>query len=468
MAAKILHQLIWESVVDQAALEYGIIVSDVTIKKYISGMSMLRDKDGRFDANLLRGFLQRIKMPEAMFLESSKKDIKNKLIKTPFVYVSMVPEFNCFYQATLEKRTVFLVELNPNLFKVTETPSQEALKEFFDENVDLFTVEEARSFRVLELPESFLEKNIQISEDDLRDAYEHSPEKEDSSFENMKKELEANLKQEKLQSEANEITRQIEDALMAGDDVSEVAKKFGLNITVVEDVTASNKRGKSSDVIQLPYKNDALAVAFSVDEGADSSFSESLDAKGNRVYWLLHVDSITPKHAADFENASADVLGEWTIRRQREKAEETAQDFVEKIKGGESLINLAKKKGLMGSETQPFDRFGKLSDEKNTKFKDIIGEIYEDSFILRKAEANYRMINGKAVVYQVNSTIVPKEIDKKDEEKYQKELRTGVVDDMYQQLVSYLSKEKYKVETNDELLKEIDEEVPPLSFDEIF
>ncbi|MDR2781126.1 MAG: SurA N-terminal domain-containing protein [Holosporaceae bacterium] len=468
MTANILHQLIWENIVDQAALEYGIIISDETMKRYISGMSMFRDKDGRFNANLLRGFLQQIQMPEAMFLESSKKDIKNALIKTPFVYISVTPELEYFTQANLERRNVTLVELRPNSFKITEKPTQEMLEEFFNSNPDLFTVDETRSFRVLELTESSLEGNIQVTEDDIRDAYDHSPEKDNSSYENMKKELEADLRQEKLQSEANEITRQIEDALMAGDDVNEVAKKFNLNITVVEDVNTNNKSEKSDDVVKLPYKNDVLSIAFSVDEGADSSFSEAIDAKGNRLYWLLHVDSITPKHVAAFEKSSDKALDGWIAKQQRERAEKMAADFFEKIKTGDSLNKLAAKSGCTSNVTQQFDRFGKLSDEKNTKFKDIISEIYEDVFILGKAEANYKEINGKFVVYQVNGIVSPKEIDKKDEAKYQKDLRTEIIDDMYQQLVGYLSKKKYEVKINHDLLKEINEEVDQNTLNEIF
>jgi hypothetical protein len=284
----------------------------------------------------------------------------------------------------------------------------------------------------------------------------------------MKKDLEANLKQEKLQSEANEITRQVEDALMTGDDITEVAKKFGLNVTAVEDVTTTNEREKNKDIIQLPYKNDILAVAFSVDEGSDSSFSEALDSKGNRIYWLLHVDSITPKHVADFEKVSADVLKEWGDKQRRERAKETAADFVEKIKSGEKLVNLAKKSGFTCNITQPFDRSGKFSDEKEVKFKDIVGEIYEDSFILGKFEGNYREIKGNFVIYQVTNIAFPEKIDKKDEATYQKELRSDVVEDMYQQLISYLSKKKYEVKINHELLKEINEEVNSNTYDDIF
>ncbi|MDR0632090.1 MAG: SurA N-terminal domain-containing protein [Holosporaceae bacterium] len=467
LTANVLHQLIWENIVDQASREYGIIVSDETMKKYISGMSVFRDKEGRFNANMLRGFLQRIQVPEAMFLEASKKDIKNALIKAPFAYISVVGELDQFVRANLEKRKLSIVELRPSSFDISEIPTKEMLEEFYSNNPDLFTIEETRSFRILELGESLIEENIQIPEEEIKDAYDRSAEKEDRSYDNMKKELEANLKQEKIQSEINEVTRQIEDALMAGDDVAEVAKKFHLNVVAIESVSSDNKNERSNEVIKLPYKDDVLAVAFSIDEGTDSSFSEALDEEKNKVYWLLHVDSIAPKHIATFEKSQDKVLKKWKINKQHEAALELASNFITQVKEGNDLEKLAKENGRVHSLTQSFDRYGKLEDEKNKNFKNTIEKIHEDAFALEKSEANFKEIDGVVVVYQVKNIISPKEIDQKDDAKYKNELRVEMIDDMYQQLVGYLSK-KYEIKVNYELLKEINEEVNQNSLEEIF
>ncbi|MDR0968036.1 MAG: SurA N-terminal domain-containing protein [Holosporaceae bacterium] len=463
----ILHQLIWENIVDQAAGEYGITVSDETMKRYVAGMNMFRDKNGRFNAGLLRGFLQKIQVPEVMFLESCRKDVENALMKAPFLYISTAAEQDLFTQASLEKRTLSIVELKPSSFKISEKPTKEALENFHSENPDLFSAPETRRFRILTLQESIVEANVQISEEEIRETYDRSPEREDRSYDEMKKEIAANLKQEKLQSEINELTRQIEDALMAGDDAAEVAKKFNLEVIEIEDVDADGGNAKSKSAINLPYKDDVLAVAFSIDEGTDSSFSEALDANKNKVYWLAHVDAIIPKHVVDFEKSIEKVEKEWIARKQREKAQETAANLIAKAKEGESLEKSAVKGGFAVGTTQAFDRRGGLQDEKNAKFKDIIKEIYEDAFSLEKTVANSKEIKGVIVVYQLKEIIAPKKIDPKDEKKCEIELQSEIVSDMYQQLVGYLSK-KYEVKINRELLKEIDEETSNLPIDDIF
>jgi peptidyl-prolyl cis-trans isomerase D len=454
LTADILHQLIWENIINQTADEYGILVSDEIIKNYISGMNMFRNKDGSFNAHLLRGFLQRIHIPEAMFLESSKKDIKNVLIKFPFAYISITPEFNLYMRVRREKRSLIFVRLKPSSFDITEKPTQKTLEEFYKNNPDLFIAEETRSFRILELRESFLEKSIRISEDEIKEAYNHSRENGERPYDEMKAELESALKQEKIQSAINEVTRQIEDTLMAGDDVNDVVKKHNLNVISIEDMNSSGKDEKSV-VAKLSYKDDVKAVAFSVDEGSDSSFSEAEDVQKNKVYWLLHVDKITPKHIVAYEESTAKVLSEWQTWQQHEKVMGIATDLIAKAKEGNSLDKLAVASGLSAYVTIAFDRFWQLPKEKAPQYADIITAVYENAFELEKTEASYKEIGEDIVIFQVKDIISSTKIDLKDENACRLELQNEIVDDMYQQLVNYLSR-KYDVKINFEQLKEID------------
>jgi peptidyl-prolyl cis-trans isomerase D len=455
LTAGILHQLIWENIINQAADEYGILVSDESIKNYIRGMNMFRNKDGSFNAHLLRGFLQRIHVPEVMFLESSKKDIKNALIKFPFAYISTAPEFDLYLRVRQEKRSLVFVKLKPASFKIIEKPTQKTLEEFYKNNPDLFMAEETRSFRILELSESSLEKGIQISEDEIKEAHDRSADNDERSYDEMKAELESTLKQEKIQSAINEVTRQIEDALMVGDDINDVVKKYNLNVIYVEDMNAGGKDAKST-VAKFPYKDDIRTVAFSVDEGSDSSFSEAEDAQKNKICWLLRVDKITPKHVVAYEESTAKILSEWQTRQKREKAMGIATDLIAKAKEGNSLDKLAAIGGFASHVTIAFDRFWQSPKENIPKYADIITAVYENVFELNKTEANYKEIGEDVIVYQVKDIASSTKADSKDENSCRLELQGEVVDDMYQQLVNYLSR-KYGVKINAEQLREIDE-----------
>ncbi|MDR2107462.1 MAG: hypothetical protein LBO73_03010, partial [Holosporaceae bacterium] len=87
-------------------------------------------------------------------------------------------------------------------------------------------------------------------------------------------------------------------------------------------------------------------------------------------------------------------------------------------------------------------------------------KISENVFTLGKTEVGYTEANGDILVYQVENIIPPVNEDPKEREKYAREFQSLMIDDMYQQLIGYLS-ERYGVTVNQELLKEIDEEMSP-------
>ena len=456
---EVLHSLIWDNIINGAAKEFGFVISDTTMKNYIRGMALFRDEQGRFNPNLLRGFLQKLRVPEERFIESSRRTIKEALIQAPIKFISVAPEADTYIKANLEKRTIDYVVLNPSSFKVAETPTRDDLESFYEEHQDDFTVEETRSLHIVELKESDIEKTIQISEDELKDAYDFSSEKDERSFDDMKAELTANLRQEKLQSTTDDITRQIEDALMAGEELKTVAEKFNLKMSSVKNVKLSDTKA----VANIPYGNDVLTVAFSIDEGTDSSFSEALDSKKERVLWLVHVDSITPKHAEAFEKVVDKVKEAWIKGKQNELAHAMANDFVEKVNAGGSLKTLASKEGKICETSVAFDRFGKISDKK--KSSDIIESEHKAAFDLAKGKCTSHDLNGNVVVYCLNQIIPAKNIDKEERKKLYAELYKDMTTDIYQQLVGHLSK-KYNVTINYEMLKAFNEPIERL--DDIF
>ena len=465
----ILHQIIWENVIDQASADFGFRVSENTIKKYIAGMSIFRDKNGRFNAGMLRHFLQNINVSEPMFIEFSGKDIKNALIKAPLKYVSVHRSLDYHIKSNLEKRTLSVAEINPDSIKINEKPTQTELEDFYAENKDLFMIDESRNFSVVILYENDIAKNINISEEEKKEFYETSPEREDRTYDEMKDEIVAEITQNKLQNEIDEKTRLIEDALMAGENIDEVIKKFNLDAMRIKDATALDKGRKNKSEIKPKYYEDVLTVAFSTDEGSDSSFAEAIDEKGRRLLWLVHVDSVTPKHVAEFNSVKDKVSKEWNKKQRHNKAIELAQSFCKAVKEGGKLQTIAAKSGRKTFSTKPFDRNGNLITEKeekkgkknktakenqnDEKIASIASEFAENAFSNDQNSASYKEMNNIIVVAQVEKIIPAGNVNGEELTRCHVDLIRKVSDDLYQQLVGYLSKEKYEIKINNELLE---------------
>ena len=446
----ILHQLIWENIIDLAAKSFGFIVSDETIKRYIANMPMFRDKNGLFRPEALRAFLYKIQVPEELFIALSKKDIKNALIKAPFKYVSVHNELDHYVKSQQEKRMLSIVNIHPEHMPISDNPPEAELKEFHEQNPDLFMEPEARSFRLFELHEKNIEKNIAVSKEEMVDFYETSAEKESKTYDEMQEEIELELKQEKLQSNVDNIVRQIEDALTGGENIDDIAKKYDLVVKNFSNITED----KTTPLQEVSYKNDIVAVVFATDEGMDSSFSETINEKEEKVLWFVRVDEVIPKHVSDFSDVSKQVRKELVRKKKHASAIKLANTLVKQVNSDQSLSQVASKKGFLSSVTMPFDRSGNVvTDSKNNKHAAIISQLYGGAFSASKNKAFFREMNGSIIVYQVLGVVSKSVVDAKTRTKLHESLLQEMGDDLYQQLISYLSKRKHEVKVNYEMIE---------------
>lgn len=458
--ALILNEFIVDNVISCTAKNFGFVISDSAIENYIRGMPFFRDQSGHFNPNILRGVLQKMCVSEEVFLEDSRKSLKTALIQAPIQFVLCAHESDLYVDADLEKRTIDVTELDPKSFEITDTPTPDDLKEFYEEHQEDYMVDERRSLQVVELSESAIAKDVSVSEDEIKEAYDFSSEKDDLSYENMKDDLKAELLQEKVQSKVDEVTRQIEDSLMSGEDFAEVVKRFNLKSTAIKDVKLDDKKA----VANIPYGEDVLTVAFSVDDGGDSSFSEALDSNKNRVLWLVHVDSITPKHVAEFSWVSAKVKAAWLKNKQHEKASAVAQELVEKVQAGKSIKAAANEYGYNCVTTEAFDRRGTIDAKKEASA--IISGLYKDAFEMGKGDVRSKELSDKIVVYQISKVINTADVTESQKAESTKELSNGMHLDIWQQIYSFLTK-RHGVHVNNEMLKEMNSE-PSIPVDELF
>ncbi len=463
ISSNILHQIIWENVINLAANNFGIIVSDSTMYNHISNMDVFRTDDGHFNAVNLRRFLQAIKMSESEFLDSSRREIKSHLIQFPFRYISLSDEFGYYSKIKSEKRGLKFLEINPNSFKINEKPSDEDLEEFYNSYSEKFEVPEKRSFDVLILSMDKVEKNVEIAQEEIieavRDLYGDDYTETDLKKFTNTEEFKA-LKQEKVSSAAEEITRQIEDDLVSGSTIEEVTEKYGLKSLYLENVALNEE-----DKINLPFKKDVMTVAFGSEEKEVESFNEAVDSNKKLVQWLVYVSDVNPKHVEPIDKIQEKVKKAWYKDQQYNKALEVANDIMSKTEAGKSFESVAKKRNYKVKPTAYFDRLGKTLNEKDQSV--IIDNLYEEAFSKTKNETGLKDINGKIVVYQ----LAYMDYDNKNEEKNKQVNYVSLLqessEDMYQQLIGYLSK-KYEVKINYDVLKEVDESVDTSALDEVF
>lgn len=463
LSSKILHQIIWENVINLAAQDFGIIVSDSTMYSHISNMNEFRTEDGHFNAANLRRFLRMFEVSESEFLDLSKREIKSHIIRFPFRYVSFADEFNYYSKIKTEKRKLKFIKINPSSFRISKAPTNEELEAFYNNNSEKFEVPERRSFDVLILSMDRVGKNIEIPQEEViekaRDLYgEDYVEKSPEEF--VKTDEFKNFKQERVAEAAEEIVRQVQDDLVSGSTIDEVVKKYKLR-----SLNIKNAAFDEADAVALPFRKDVMTVAFGSNEKEVGDFNEAEDSNKKLVQWLVYVSDIKPKHVELFEQAKEKVKLAWRKDEQHAKALSVANEIVSKVSAGEKFVNVVGKAGYSAKSTVYFDRAGATSDPKNKS--EIVSDLHEEAFSKLKNEVGLKELNGNIVVYQLDGI----GYDVKSEEKNKQNYYVGLVqdssEDMYQQLIGHLSK-KYKVKINYDVMKKVDEAIDASALDDVF
>ena len=463
LSSKILHQIIWENVVDLAAKDFGIVVSDSTMYSHISNMSEFRTSDGHFSAANLRKFLRMFEVSESEFLNFSKKEIKSHIIRFPFRYISLADEFKCYSKIKTEKRRLKFVKINPSSFRVSKIPTNEELEAFYNDNSEKFEIPERRSFEILILSMDRVSKNTKIPQEEViekaREFYgEDYVEKSPEEF--MKTEEFRNFKQERDSEAAEEIIRQVQDDLVSGSTIEKVIKKYGLRSLSIKNVAFNEY-----DKVALPFKKDVMTVAFGANEKEVGDFNEAQDSNKKLVQWLVYVSDIKPKHVEPFELAKERVKLLWHKDQQHSKALSVANEMVSKVANGESFVNVFRKAGYDVKSTAYFDREGFISGQKSKS--EIISGFYEEAFGKVKNEVGLKEMNGSIVVYQLDGITYDSKSEKEHKQSHYVELVRDNSEDMYQQLIGHLSK-KYEVKINYDVLKKVDESIDDSALDDVF
>ena len=187
-----------------------------------------------------------------------------------------------------------------------------------------------------------------------------------------------------------------------------------------------------------------------------AAFSEAKNSDQKIVLWLVHVDKITPKHKQPFEKIRDKVVAEWKSIKLKEQAIKHATEMISKASANTTLRQVLTTEGYPPKESQPFNRLGEIkrADTKN----DMIQAICDDVFAMNLGETRYKEHNGKIIVFQSVKIERSKTKDEKKINAWKRELHSAITNDLFQQLMGYMSSQ-YKISINYDVLKEIDEPV---------
>lgn len=164
---------------------------------------------------------------------------------------------------------------------------------------------------------------------------------EDRPFATVKAEIEEEVRRERALDRIYELSREMEDALAAGDDLQAIGKQFNVPVVSVAATTRTGLNREGQPVAMSPPAREMLGHVFDQRQDEDLAMSE-LDKDTYYVSQVTAITPATPRPLAEIKDA---VVANWRFDQMNKKAQEAADAIAAAVKGGESLAVASRKHG---------------------------------------------------------------------------------------------------------------------------
>ncbi|MGJ8682431.1 SurA N-terminal domain-containing protein [Paraglaciecola sp.] len=312
----ILDRLIAEKLMDQAAADLGLRVSDEQVKKAIVNMREFQI-DGKFNNERYLTLLRQVgfqpnNFRDYMRIDMVRRQLSQSLLGSEFALDSEAKSAHMMQQQTRDLRY-----LNVSSAKFNEKVeiNDEQINTYYQANITQFDTEEKVSLAYVELTLEDLLPEITISESELNDYYQQNLDIYRTAEERQASHIlfESAEEDESVLAKAQEVLARAQ----AGDDFAELAKEFSSDTFSAENGGDLGFFGKG--IMDPAFEESAYALAAKgdVSEVVKSSFG----------YHIIKLTDIKAEEVTAFE----DVLDEVTIKVKTQKAEEEFYGIQERI-----------------------------------------------------------------------------------------------------------------------------------------
>ncbi len=321
----VLNQLESQALLDQAAQDLGIAVSDDVIYTTIKGDPAFQGPGQKFDDLTFRQQLAQAGITEQAFVAKRRAEIARDILTGTVRLSGHTPKMmaEALYRLREEKRVIDKVEIPDTAFTNIKDPDDATLAAYHKEHAATFTAPEYRAVTYLALTPADLAKDIQVSDEDLRQAYE------DNKSHYAIPELRT-LEQMVLANE--DAAKHAADMLSQGKDFAAVAKEVaGADKDAIELGAVSKE--------QLP--KELQDPAFAVPQ--DGVTQPIQDALG---WHILKTVAIKPGSMKTFDEVKDELRESIAEERAVDKISKEADELEDTLASGASLEDTAQKLGL--------------------------------------------------------------------------------------------------------------------------
>lgn len=316
---QVLAQLVALASLDHETAEMGISIGDENLQQEIVQIPSFQGLDGTFDRDAYRFTLQQAGLSEADFEQDLRNEASRTLVQSAIVGGVQMPDTlnDVIVEYIGQRRSFTWARLGPEaLTTPVSPPAEEALRSFYDENIDRYTLPETKSITYAQLLPSDLLDSVQVDEEALRQAYEAR------------------------EAEFNQPERRLVERLVYSDESAASDAKAQLEVGGTTFELLVQDRGLSlSDIdlgdVAIEELGDAGEAVFAAQAGdVVGPLPSSLGPA------LFRINGILAAQETSFEEAEPMLRDELAQDRARRELEVLSQEFEDLLAGGATLEEL--------------------------------------------------------------------------------------------------------------------------------
>lgn len=337
---QVLKKVITNQLLGNRAADLGFVVTDRRVAREIREYPDFQI-NGVFSPLAFDRALSNSGLSEATFADAIRSQVLRSMVLAAPAQPIKVPEFavQAAYNARYGMREIEYATVKYSDFNVAR-PTDAQLAEYYKQNPQ--TIPETRAVSYV-----FVEADMA------------QPDKYDAGYATAIK---------------------IEDDIIAGEAMMDVAKKYGAKYVAL-DAFAREKRP-----VDKILTDAMVAKIFDMDEGMESEMIETKDG-----FLFVRVDKVNAAHVASFDSIKASLVADWQKSEQKKQAYVRANDL---------LVDLNQGKGLKNRQTVRVSRVsGAPTDVLVAAFRNGTGT----NLIVPSADAFYVLSIKQSVAPVVNT-----------------------------------------------------------------
>ena len=336
---QVLQQTIAEAALDEEARQLGLGQSNDETMRMIFNDPNFKGVNGAFDPARFQTVIRQFGYSEQRFIaEQRRVSLRRQIagtigagIEPPKVLLDALARFQN------GQRSIEYVKLDATQAGAIDPPSPETLAGYFDDHKTLFRAPEYRKISFVAITPEEIGKWSEVSDEDARKAFEQRRDKLGTPERRQVSQIVFPNAEEAMAAR---------NRIASGLSFEDLVKERGLNLSDVD----LGLIAKSAIV------DPAIAdAAFSLQSGEVSQ-----PEQGKFGFALVKIGKIEPAAMPTYESVAAELKKEISSERARTKVAELRDKMEDERGGGASVIEAAKKLGLVAVTIDAVDRSGRL------------------------------------------------------------------------------------------------------------